>query len=79
MVIVARAVVGLTATGSGSKLIGELCRPFLPSEVPLLGELYRECERLGLPGLGKHRLALASRQPRHCLEALGFRYTPVYN
>jgi hypothetical protein len=36
------------------------------------GELHRERERLGLPRLGKHRLAFVSRQPRQRLEALGF-------
>ena len=39
--------------------------------MPLLGELDRERERLGLPSLGKHRLALVSRQARQRLEALG--------
>jgi hypothetical protein len=37
----------------------------------LLGELHAKRERLGLPRLGKHRLALVSRQPRQCLEPLG--------
>jgi hypothetical protein len=40
--------------------------------MPLLGELHPKRERLGLPRLGKHRLALVSRQPRQRLEALGF-------
>jgi hypothetical protein len=42
--------------------------------MPLLGELDRERERLGLPSFGKHRLALLSRQVRQRLEALGFQY-----
>jgi hypothetical protein len=39
MVMVMRAVAGLIAAGSASKLISEFCRPFLPSEIALLGEL----------------------------------------
>src|SRR5713101_2135511 len=55
MVIVSRAVVRLTATGGGLEFIGERGRPFLPGEIPLLRELDRERESLGLPRLGKHR------------------------
>ena len=72
MVIVARAVIRLTPIGSGIEFISERIRPFLPREMPLLGELQRERERLGLPRLSKHRLALVSRQARQRLEALGF-------
>lgn len=39
-----------------------------PTRYYLLGELHREGERVGLLRLGKHRLALVSRQPRQCLE-----------
>ena len=39
MVIVTRAVVGLTAARGGAEFIGQRDRPFLPSELPLLREL----------------------------------------
>src|ERR1700738_1421695 len=74
MIIVTRTVVGFPATRGDLELVGEGSRPFLPCEIPLLGELHRERKRLGLPRLGKHRLALVSRQPRQRLEALGFQY-----
>jgi hypothetical protein len=71
MIIVTRTVVGFPAARGGLKLVGEGSRPCLPGEMPLLGELHRQRERLGLPKLGKHRLALVLRQPRQRLEALG--------
>ncbi len=52
MVIVTRAFVRRTTAGGGPEFGGERGRPFLLSEMALLGELDRE--RLGLPGLGKH-------------------------
>ena len=55
MFVVTRAVVGLAAIGGGLEFIGECCRPFLPGEMPLLGELDGERECLGLPGLGENR------------------------
>ena len=58
MIIVVRTVVWFPATRGGVELVGERCGPFLPCEKPLLGELHCERERLGLPRLGKHRLAL---------------------
>jgi hypothetical protein len=60
MVIVMRTVVGFPATRGGLELVGEGRRPFLPCEMPLLGELDHERERLGLPRLGKHRPFLAA-------------------
>src|SRR6516165_10760534 len=74
MFIVMRTVVGFPATRGGFELVGECSRPFLPCEMPLLGELHRERKRLGLPRLGKHPLSLVSRQPWQRLEALGFQY-----
>src|SRR5258708_21945814 len=74
MIILTRTVVGFPASRGGFELVGEGSRPFLPCEIPLLGELHRERKRLGLPRLGKHRFALVSRQPRQRLEMLGFQY-----
>jgi hypothetical protein len=68
MIIVMRTIVGFPATRGGVGLVGKRGCPFLPCEMPLLGELHRERERVGLLRLGKHRLALVSRQPRQRLE-----------
>src|SRR5262245_2486995 len=62
MVVVSGAVVRLTSADGGPELIGERGRPFLPGEMPLLGELDRERERLGLPGFSKHRAVSILRQ-----------------
>jgi len=64
MVIITRAVVGLTAVGGGSYFFGQRGRPFFPGEMPLFGELDRERERLGLPGFRKHRTVSILRQVR---------------
>src|SRR5260370_14392366 len=73
MLVVTRTVVGLAAVCGRLELIGERSRPFLPREMPLLGELDGECERLGLPGLGKHGPALVARQTRQRREVFGLR------
>src|SRR5262249_42556191 len=62
MIIVMRAVIGFPAVRDGVELVGKRGCPFLPREMSLLGELDREREGLGLPRLGKHRLALILRQ-----------------
>src|SRR5262245_32242118 len=74
MIIVMRAVIRFPAARGGVELFGKRGCPFLPCKIPLFGELHRERERLGLPRLGKHRLALILRQSRQGLETLGFRY-----
>src|SRR5258708_5913302 len=74
MIIVTRTVVGFPASRGGFELVGEGSRPFLPCEIPLLGEFHRERERLGLPRLGKHRFALVSRQPPQRLATLRLPY-----
>jgi hypothetical protein len=45
MAIVLGTIVRLTPAGSGPEFIGERGRPFLPGEIPLVGELDRERER----------------------------------
>ena len=61
MIIVMRTIVGLPANPGSIKLVGKRGCPLPPCEMPLLGELDREREGLGLPRLGKHRLAFVSR------------------
>src|SRR5260370_32166911 len=73
MLVVTRTVVGLAAACGGLEFIGERSRPFLPREVPLLGELDGERERVSLPGLGKRGSALVARQARQRREAFGLR------
>lgn|SRR5208282_3309500 len=60
MMIVARAVVGLASTGGRFDFIRESRCPFLPGEMPLLGELDGERERLSLPRLGKYGPSLVA-------------------
>src|SRR6266851_5036776 len=69
MLIVIRAVVGLTAIGGGLDLIRERGRPLLPGKMPLLSEFDSESERLRLPGLGKYRAASIAWQARQRGEA----------
>jgi hypothetical protein len=64
VLIVARAVVRLSASGSGLQLLGETGRPLFPGEMPLLGELDREREGLRLPRLGEDGSAIVTRQTR---------------
>src|ERR1700756_5804460 len=73
MVIVTRAVVGLTAARGGAEFIGQRDRPFLPSELPLLRELDCERERFGLPRFGKHRVVCISRKAMEYCKAFEFR------
>src|SRR5271165_7340040 len=69
MVIITRAIVGLTASGGGLEFVCECGCPLFPGEMPLLRELDGERECLGLPGLGKHRPLCISRQVRRRWEA----------
>src|ERR1700687_2346887 len=62
MVIVVRAIIGLTAIGGGFEFIREGCRPLFPSEMPFGRQPDREREGLCLPRLGKDRSALIARQ-----------------
>ena len=62
MVIVARAVIGLTAIGGSFDFTGKSGCPLLPREIPLLGELDGEREGLGLPWFGKYGPAFVGRQ-----------------
>ena|SRR5215471_17364430 len=70
MMIIMRAIVGLVPARCGFEFAGECARPFFPSEMPLLGEFDRQCERLGLPRFGKHRPIFVARQTRQQLERL---------
>src|SRR5947209_8663376 len=49
MLVVMGTVVRLSTIGRGLQFLGKCRCPFLPREVALLGELYCERERLGLP------------------------------
>ena len=62
--VVARTVVGFTAIGGGLEFVRQRGGPLFPGEMPLLGELDRERERLRLPRLGKHRPAFVAGQTR---------------
>src|SRR5215470_9027257 len=70
MFVVTRAVIGLAALRCRLQFRGKRCRPLLPSEMTLLGELHRQCEGLGLPWLGKHWPTIVSRQARQRCQAL---------
>src|SRR4029077_10075647 len=59
MFVVMRAVVGLTAIGGGLELLRKRRGPFLPSEMPMLGEFHGKRKRLRLPRFGKHRVTLS--------------------
>jgi|SRR5262245_325734 len=62
MLVITRAIIGITAICGGFKLIGKSCRPFFPTKVTSLGKLDSERERLCLPRLGEHRSALVTGQ-----------------
>src|SRR5215469_5492673 len=64
MFVVMRAIIRLTAVGSGLQLFGESRSPLLPGEVPLLGQFNGECECLGLPRLREHGSAIIARKLR---------------
>ena len=64
MVVVARAIIGLTAVCGGLQLIGERGRPLFPSEMPLRRKADGKREGLCLPRLGKDRPTLIARQLR---------------
>jgi len=74
MVIVARAVVGLTAAASGLDFISECGRPFFPGEKALLGEFDRQRECLGLPRFSKNRPVLLAGGWRQRLAAFKVSY-----
>jgi hypothetical protein len=61
MVIIMRAVIGLTAVGRSPEFIGERTGPFLPSKIALLGEFNRERKCLSLPRLGEDRTEFVAR------------------
>ena len=70
MIVVPRAVVGLTPIGSGFEFRGQRRGPFFPGEVALLGK--PDCERKGLclPGFGKDGSAFVARQARQFRNSL---------
>ena len=72
MVIVARAVIRLAATGSRLEFVGECGCPLLPGKMPLLGEVDGKRECAGLPVFGKYGLARDARQARQRREEIGF-------
>ena len=69
MVIIMRSIIRLAPLGRGPKLITERAGPFFPCEMPLIGELDRERERLRLPRLGEYRPILFDRQARQSSKA----------
>jgi len=62
MMIVARAVVGLTALARCGKFIPQRRRPFAPREEAGFGQLDGERESMGLPRLGEDRAAVVAGQ-----------------
>ena len=70
MIIVARAVVGLTAIRCRFEFGGQRGSPFFPGEVTLFGKPDRQREGLGLPGFGKHGAALVAGQARQFGDSL---------
>src|SRR6185436_15635151 len=59
VLVVAGAVVGLTARRRGLELCGERVGPLVPGETPLGRQAYGERERLCLPGLGEFATRVA--------------------
>jgi len=72
MIVVMRSIVGFTAIRCGLQLGGERGCPFFPGEVPGLGKLDGERERLRLPRLGEDGPAFVAREARQRGEAIGF-------
>src|SRR5215831_623708 len=71
MVVVMGTIVWLSAI-FGRLHFGCQCRcPFLPCEVPLLGESDRHGERLSLPGLGEHRAFFIAGNTRQSVQTFG--------
>jgi len=62
--VVARAVVRFSTLRSSLQFFSEAGSPFLPGEMPLLGQLDRERESLRLPWLGEDWPAFVTRQTR---------------
>ncbi len=62
MVVVARAVIGLTAIRGPLQFPGERGRPFFPREMPLRRQTDGERESLRLPRLRKDRPTLIAWQ-----------------
>src|SRR6187200_2417151 len=71
MFVVARAVVRFSTLRSSLQFFSEAGSPFLPGEMPLLGQLDRECEGLRLPRLGEHGPAVVTRQTRKVRQLRG--------
>jgi hypothetical protein len=73
MVVVARAIIGLTAIRGGLQFIRERGGPLFPGEMPLLGKADGEREGLRLPRFGKDGSALIAREmrQRHQIRRLG--------
>ena len=61
MFVVASAVVGFATIGRGLEFVRQRGCPLFPREMPLLGEFDRQRERLRLPRLGKHRVAVIAK------------------
>src|SRR5262245_53619241 len=64
MLVVAGAIVRITAIRCGLKLFGKCRSPLLPRKVALGGKPYGKSECLGLPGLGKDWTVFIARQRR---------------
>ena len=62
VLVISRAVVGLTARGGGPQFVGQRRGPLRPGEMAALRQRDREGERLRLPRLGEHRSAVVARQ-----------------
>src|SRR6185312_16987251 len=68
VLVVPRAVVRLAPIGSRTQFSSERRGPFLPGEVPLLGQPDRERKRLRLPRLGERGTFRVARQRRESIE-----------
>ena len=62
VLIIAVSVVDFAARRGLSNFIRQRFRPFLPGEMPLIGQLHRESECLGLPGFGEEGAPIVARR-----------------
>src|SRR5713101_8537832 len=72
VVVIMRAIVAFAAVGGGFEFCGEGSGPFLPGEMPLLGEFHGKSKGLGLPRLGENRTAGVARKLRQSSKDLRF-------
>jgi len=73
MLVIMRAVIGLTAIDGGLELVRKRGRPLFPGEMTLLGKFHCERKCLSFPRLAKYRPAVVARQARQRRKPLGIR------